>query len=32
MGLGIAAWALVWFALLGALSIYLLLRSGRQVA
>ncbi len=29
LGLGIAAWALVWFALLGALSIRLLLRPGR---
>ncbi len=29
LGLGIAAWALVWFALLGALAIYLLLRPGR---
>ncbi|WP_448507551.1 disulfide bond formation protein B [Immundisolibacter sp.] len=29
LGLGIAAWALAWFALLGALAIYLLLRPGR---
>ena len=29
LGLGIAAWALVWFTLLGALSIHLLLRPGR---
>ena len=32
LGLGIAAWALVWFALLGALSIWLLLRPGRRDA
>lgn len=32
LGLGVAAWALLWFALLGALSIYLLLRPGRQAA
>lgn len=32
LSLGIAAWALVWFALLGALSIYLLRRSGRRGA
>lgn len=29
LNLGIAAWALVWFAVLGTLSIYLLLRAGR---
>ena len=29
LGLGIAAWALVWFTLLGALSIHRLLRPGR---
>ena len=29
LGLGIAAWALVWFALLGGLSVWLLLRPGR---
>lgn len=32
LGLGIAAWALVWFVMLGALSIYLLLRPGRPAA
>lgn len=32
LGLGIAAWALLWFALLGALSIYLLLRPGHRAA
>jgi disulfide bond formation protein DsbB len=32
LGLGIAAWALVWFVILGALSIYLLLRPGRRAA
>ena len=32
LGLGIAAWALVWFVMLGALSIYVLLRPGRQAA
>ena len=29
LGLGIAAWALVWFVLLGGLSVWLLLRPGR---
>ncbi len=29
LGLGIAAWALLWFALLGGLGLYLLLRPGR---
>lgn len=28
LGLGIAAWALLWFVLLGGLSLYLLLRPG----
>jgi disulfide bond formation protein DsbB len=28
LGLGIAAWAMVWFALLGVLTGYLLLRPG----
>jgi disulfide bond formation protein DsbB len=30
LGLGIAAWALVWFALLAGLSVYLLLRPSRR--
>ena len=32
LGLGIAAWALVWFVLLGGLAVWLLLRPGRRDA